>query len=60
MNKKNKNKNMTNARQEFNKILLHEWNKNTIKLWQENIPEIGVEQIKGDGKFYFYLCSLGI
>jgi hypothetical protein len=48
---------MTSARQKFSKIL-QEWNKNRIKLWQENIPKIIVE-IKGDGEFYFYLCSLG-
>jgi hypothetical protein len=38
-NKKNKNKNMTNARQGFNKILLLEWNKNKIKAMIEKYTQ---------------------
>ncbi len=26
-----------------------------LRLWQENIPKFGVEQIKGNGEFYLYL-----
>jgi hypothetical protein len=29
------------------------------KSWQENIPKVGVEQSKGNGKFYLYLYLLG-
>jgi hypothetical protein len=39
-------------------ILLQEGNKNRTRLWQENIPKINVEQIEGNGKFYFYLYPL--
>ncbi len=28
-------------------------------LWQENVPKIYVEQIKGKDKIYFYLYPLG-
>jgi hypothetical protein len=50
---------MTIAKQEFNKILLQERNKNIRRLWQENVPKTSVEQIKGKKEFYFYLYLLG-
>ncbi len=58
-NKKNTNKNMTNAKQKFNWIFLQEWNKNITKLWQENVPKTNVEQTEGNGELYFYLYLLG-
>ncbi len=53
--KKNKNKNMTCAKQKSNMILLQEGNKNKTRLWQENIPQTGVEHTEGNGEFYFNL-----
>jgi len=47
-NKKNKNKNMTSARQKSNKILLQEWNKNKTKFWQRNVPKTTVKQTKSN------------
>jgi hypothetical protein len=55
-NKKNKNKNTTCAKSKSNKVLLQRRNK--TRLWQENVPKIGVEQIKGNGEFYLYLYIL--
>ncbi len=55
-NKKNKNKNTTCAKQDSNKIILQR--KNKTRLWQKNVPKIGVEQTKGKGEFYLYLYSL--
>jgi len=60
MKQKNKNKDMLSAKQESNKILLQGRNKIRIRLWQENIPKIDVEQTKGNGIFFFYLYPLGI
>jgi hypothetical protein len=48
---------MTCARQESNKILLQEQNKNKTRLWQENVSKTSVEHIKGNGKFYLYLVG---
>jgi hypothetical protein len=56
-NKKNKNKNTKCVKQKSNKILLQKINK--TKLWQENVPKNDVEQIEGNGEFYFYLYPLG-
>jgi hypothetical protein len=42
-----------------NKILLQGRNKNRARLWQDNVPNIDVEQTKGNGKFYLYLYPLG-
>jgi hypothetical protein len=50
-NKKNKNKSTTLAKQESNKILLQR--RNRIRLWQENIPKIGVEKLKVRGNSTF-------
>jgi len=36
------------TQQESNKILLQEWNNNKIRLWQENVLKIGVEQTKSN------------
>jgi hypothetical protein len=59
MKQENKNKDMLNTKQESNKILLQGRNKNWIRLWQENIPKIDVEQIKGSGNFFFLFIPLG-
>ncbi len=59
-NEKNKNKNTSYAKQKSNKILLQEWNKNRIKLWQENVFKINVEQTENNVGFYLYLHPLGI
>jgi hypothetical protein len=42
-----------------NKILFQEQNKNVTKLWQENVPKIGVKQIEHNGEFHLYLYLLG-
>jgi hypothetical protein len=39
---------------------LQEWNKNKIKLWQENVFKINVEQTVNNVGFYLYLHPLGI
>jgi peptidyl-tRNA hydrolase len=46
-NNKNKNKIMTCAKQKSNKILL-QGKKKKVRLWEENIPKIGVEQIESN------------
>jgi hypothetical protein len=35
-------------KQESNKILLQGKKKNKVRLWEENIPKIDVEQIEGN------------
>jgi hypothetical protein len=57
-NKKKKNKNMTSAKQKFNRILLQKRNKNITRFWQGNLPKIGVEYIKGNGESYLSLHLL--
>jgi hypothetical protein len=39
---------------------LQEWNNNRIKLWQENVFKINVEQTENNVGFYLYLHPLGI
>jgi hypothetical protein len=41
------------AKQKSNEILLQKINR--ARLWEENVPKIGVEQIKNNGEFYLYL-----
>jgi hypothetical protein len=49
---------MKPKKQKFNKILLQKQNKNIMKLSKENVPKHGVEHIKCNEKFYFYLYLL--
>jgi hypothetical protein len=48
---------MTHAKEESNKILLQRRNKN--RTMTRNVPKTNVEQIKGNGEFYFFLYPLG-
>jgi len=45
------------VKQKSNKILTMK-KQTQNKLWQENAPKIGVEQIKGNREFYLYLYPL--
>jgi hypothetical protein len=47
------------CKKESNVILLQRRNKNKTRLSQKNVPKTGVEHIKSDEKFYFYLYPLG-
>jgi hypothetical protein len=40
-------------------ILLQEGKKNRTRLCEKNVPEINIEQIEGNDKFYIYLYPLG-
>ncbi len=52
-NKKNKNKNTTCVKQDSNKILLQEGNKNKTRLWQKKIPKLVLNILKVMGNSTF-------
>jgi hypothetical protein len=58
MKQKNNNKQKTCAKQKSNEILLQKINR--ARSWEENVPKIGVEQIKSNGEFHLYLYLLNI
>jgi hypothetical protein len=47
------------AQCECKRTLLHKCDKNRPRSWQRFVPKIGVEQIKNNGEFCFYLDPLG-